>query len=402
MGDEVQAEAPGEQRAGLDAERILTSAQLVSGMFGPIEPALAARVRNFVARINAQGPIAPWRRAEAELQVRQVLACRLGLSADRARRPEIAEERIARPIFVIGFARTGTTLIHSLVACEPGARAPMWWQTHAPSPPPGEGPVAEARIELAARQLDELLRIAPGLLSLHPYWDQRGRALIEDEEIFALDFQNAYPSLFYKVPTLPLAVEPEAAAEAYAFQKSFLQHLQWNTGPGHWVLKGTYHQFALDALFEAYPDALCIWPHREPAEIWPSVLAISAVLYGGITDWGLDMSRAGPAFVEAIEAALEAVVRNPLVDDPRIAHVDFRELTRDPVDAIRRAYRAWDRPVCAAFEAAMQAWLADPANRPDRHGRYAYAPEPFGLSRARLLQACQSYRERFGLRRPER
>ena len=92
-----------------------------------------------------------------------------------------AEERIERPIFVIGFGRTGTTLIHSLLPEDPGARAPKWWHTHEPSPPPGEVPVADARIELAAQDLYRLLHQAPGLLTLHPYRDRRGHCFIEDE-----------------------------------------------------------------------------------------------------------------------------------------------------------------------------------------------------------------------------
>jgi hypothetical protein len=45
----------------------------------------------------------------------------------------------------------------------------------------------------------------------------------------------------------------------------------------------------------------------------------------------------------------------------------------------------------------MQAWLADPANRPDRYGRYGYTLEPFGLTDAMLEKAFRPYRERFGL-----
>jgi hypothetical protein len=391
-----------EPRSSIDAERLMTTARYASGELGPIEPDLVVRVRKLVDWINAQGPIVPWRLEQAEQQLRNLLTVRLRLTADRARVPQIAQERIERPIFVIGFARTGTTLIHSLLAQAPGARAPMWWHTHAPSPPPGEVPVAEARIEFAAKELDELLSIAPSLLMLHPYWDKRGHALIEDEEIFALDFQNAYPTFFYKVPTLSMALEAASPSEAYAFQRRLLQHLQWNTGPGHWVLKGTYHQFALDALLKAYPDAVCIWPHREPAEVWPSVLAIAAVLYGGITDWNLDPATLGPSMLEDLERALAEVAKSPLVDDPRIAHLDFRELTRDPVAAIRAAYRRWDRPFPEGFEDAIRTWLADPANRSDRHGRYAHAPEHFGLTREMLLDACKPYRERFGLPRPSR
>jgi hypothetical protein len=273
----------------------------------------------------------------------------------------------------------------------------MWWHSHDPSPPPGEVPVVEERIEFAGKELDEMLRMAPGLLTLHPYWDKRGRCLIEDEEIFTLDFQNAYPSLLYKMPRLPLLIDAGEPADAYAFHKQFLQHLQWNTGPGHWVVKGIYHQFALDALFEAYPDALCIWPHRDPAEAWPSSLAITAVLYGAITDWAMDMAALGPAFVESVSNSLTQAIRNPLVDDPRIVHVDFRTLAKDPIATIRRAYALWGKPWPSGFEARMQAWLADPANRPDRYGRYGYTLEPFGLTEAMLEKAFRPYRERFGL-----
>lgn len=134
------------------------------------------------------------------------------------------------------------------------------------------------RIEYAARDLDRLVAQMLGLLTMHPYWDKRSHCLIEDEEIFALDFQNAYPTMLYRLPALAMILDAANAGEAYGFQRQFLQHLQWKQERRHWVVKGTYHQFALDALFEAYPDALCIWPHRDPMQVHPSSLAITAML----------------------------------------------------------------------------------------------------------------------------
>jgi hypothetical protein len=385
--------------SGIDAAALIRTSQIIAGNFDALDPALVGRVERFTGWLNEQPPLRPEQKSDVELQLRKLLSTRLRLAADRKRIPAIAEEKIERPIFVIGFGRTGTTLIHSLLAEDPGARTPLWWHSHSPSPPPGEVPVTPERIELTARELDELLMRAPGLLTLHPYWDKRGHCPIECEEIFTLDFQNAYPSLLYKLPALAMILDASNIAAAYSFHRQFLQHLQWQQPTGHWVAKGIYHQFALDALFEAYPDALCIWPHRDPVQVHPSIMAITAVLYGGITNWQMDFQALGPAFVESIAASLAETMKNPLVDDPRIFHVDFQDLTSDPVDVIRRAYGHWQMDYTPEFDSRMRTWLADPANASNRYGRYDYALEPFGLSREMIETAFEGYSRRFGLGR---
>ena len=388
---------PPDTAAPIDSSALVRTAQIVAGNFEPIDPSLVARVGRFVDWLNGQPPLRPDQKMLVERQLRKLLATRLRLAADRRRIPDIARERIERPIFVIGFARTGTTLIHSLLAEDDGARAPLWWHTHEPSPPPGEMPVTQQRLDLAAADLQELFRVAPGLLTLHPYWDKGAVCPIECEEIFTLDFQNAYPSLLYNLPALAMILDASNIAEAYDFHREFLQHLQWNLTPGHWVVKGIFHQFALKELFEAYPDALCIWPHRDPVEVHPSTLAITAVLYGGITDWQMDFEALGPIFVESIAHSVAEAMESPLVDDPRIVHVDFRALTRDPIAVIRQAYDHWGLDFSPAFAARMQSWLADPANAPDRYGRYSYAMEPFGLDREMIETAFEGYSRRFRL-----
>lgn len=381
----------------IDVERLFHSARIVSGSFDTLDDGLRGRVEKLVSWVNGQVVMAGERKEEVELQLRKLLATRLRLAADRKRIPAIAEERIERPIFVIGFARTGTTLIHSLLAEDPRARAPLWWHTHDPSPPPGEVPVVPERIEYTGKELDRLVAQTPGLLTMHPYWDKRGHCLIEDEEIFTLDFQNAYPTLLYRMPALAMILDAGNAREAYGFHRQFLQHLQWNQEPKHWVVKGIYHQFVLEELFEAYPDALCIWPHRDPIEVHPSTMAITAVLYGAITNWQMDFRELGPAFVQGIAQSVAQAIESPFVDDPRILHVDFRELVRDPIAIVRKAYGQWGLDYGPEFEARMRAWLADPANAPDRYGRYRYTMEPYGLTREMIETAFKGYCRRFSL-----
>ena len=45
----------------------------------------------------------------------------------------------------------------------------------------------------------------------------------------------------------------------------------------------------------------------------------------------------------------------------------------------------------------MRAWLADPANRTDRYGRYAYSYAPFGLDPQWVRELFTDYRKRFNL-----
>lgn len=374
---------------------LIESAQYVSGHFDAPENGLVERVTKLIDWLNEQPALSHDRKSEVELQLRKLLVTRLRLASDRNRLPAIAQEKIDRPIFVIGFARTGTTLLHSLLAEDPGTRVPLWWHSHEPCPPPGEVPVVDSRIELAAQDLDRLLHQAPGLLTLHPYWDQRGHCPIEDEEIFTLDFQNAYPSLLYRVPALALILDAANAPDAYAFHKQFLQHLQWNTEPKRWAVKGIYHQFVLDALFDAYPDAMCIWPHRDPLDVHPSTLAITATLYGAITDWTMDFKELGPAFVDSIRQSLDATLDNPLVDDPRIFHVPFKHVAKDPIGTIERAYSHWGLECTPEHQQNMQAWLANPSNRHDRYGRYPYALEPYGLTEDMLTDGFANYRKKF-------
>jgi hypothetical protein len=385
--------------ATIDIDRLIHSARIISGSFDPLDDGVHDRLGRLVGWINEQPPMPRERREEVELQLRKLLVTRLRLAADRRRLPGIAEEPIERPIFVIGFARTGTTLIHSLLAEDEHARAPLWWHSHDPSPPPGEVPVVPERIEYTARDLDRLIAQTPGLLTMHPYWDKRGHCLIEDEEIFTLDFHNAYPTLLYRLPALAMILDAGNAREAYGFHRQFLQHLQWRQEPRHWVVKGTYHQFVLDELFDIYPDARCIWPHRDPMQVHPSNLAITAALYGGITNWAMDFEALGPMFVDGIARSVAATMDNPLVDDPRILHVDFHELTRDPIAVIQSAYRRWDMAFTPDYEQRMRRWLADPANAPDRYGRYRYSLEPYGLTAEFIEQAFEAYSRRFRLGR---
>lgn len=48
----------------------------------------------------------------------------------------LAAERVESPIIIVGGPRTGTTLLHHMLAVDPRLRAPKLWELMAPVPPP--------------------------------------------------------------------------------------------------------------------------------------------------------------------------------------------------------------------------------------------------------------------------
>ena len=72
----------------------------------------------------------------------------LSISRDVAARPEISQIPVRRPLLIAGFGRTGSTLLHNLLALDPVARAPLLWELWMPSPPPHPDTAAsDPRIE---------------------------------------------------------------------------------------------------------------------------------------------------------------------------------------------------------------------------------------------------------------
>ena len=387
------------QSGTLSSDALITRAERESGAFGRADAGLRDRVVQLVDWINARGPYSIEQVLGMGDQILRLLSAHLSVALDRQRFPGIQEERIERPVFIVGFARSGTTVLHSLLAEDPDVLKPMSWHMYSPSPPPGAKPVVAGRIAYAHRQVEAWSDFCPAQKVFHPYVDKGAYQLIEDEELFALDLRNAYPFHFYKVPSLEpgMTLVADDHADAFRFHRSMLQHFQWNTGMSRWVCKGPSHQMNLAALFEVYPDALCIWAHRPIGEIYASNVAIRAATYDAIHGRPLDWSTQARAAVEALKTAVDRLIASDLINDPRIMHVGFKEVTRDPLEVIRRIYQRQDRELTATHAGRIVDWLADPENSSDRYGRYPYSYEAFGLDRDWVEALFSDYTERFGL-----
>src|SRR5262249_48919024 len=149
---------------------------------------------------------------------------------------------------------------------------------------------------------------------------------------------------------------------------------------------------------DVYPDALCVWAHRPLSDIYASNVTVRAATYDNIRGEPMDWSSQARAHAERMKAAVDRMMSNAIIDDPRIMHLPFHELLKDPVGTVERISERRGISFGAEFERRVRAWLDDPENRVDRYGRYPYAYEPLGLDQKWIEELFADYSKRFGLK----
>lgn len=376
----------------LDADVLLDEAAATTGLDDYGDESLPARFVLAVEVLRAENLDADGRRAAAEVCLR-LLTNRLRFFDDRKRHP-ISDEKIEAPIFATGEPRSGTTLLHALLAADPAGRAPRFWELMHPSPPPGLAPPDDPRPALADAEWQQIIERIPAWLVNHPYNDMLGQGLAECERLWDFDFRRLGATTWWRVPMrMTMTGLPEDPPAQYALHRKVLQHCQYARPRRHWVLKG-FHSAQLDALFDVYPDAHVIWTHRDPVQVIASRIVMAGQLDEGMrghVDWA-DTAR---RYLALSRASIRAALASPHLDDPRVHHVRYGDFVADPIGVIRDFCRTIGRAFTAEHEAAISAYLRD--NRSDRHGKFTYSTDVIGEDVDRLHEEFADYRERFGL-----
>jgi len=309
----------------------------------------------------------------------------LGFEDLIARHPEILKERIERPLFVLGLARTGTTLLQRLLSLHAGARYLPFWEAHCPIPKTlgahqggSDGRYGEAR-----RRLALLKWVGPEFDMIHPI------ELDDPEECYHL-FRSHFlipPGFdFGHLPSYWRWFDSEAHADTYRMHKRQLQALQWLDPRQHWVLKCPNHLSGLSHLLATYPDARIVYTHRDPEKIIASLCSLAAVTWSMTSDH-VDLDEVAD-FALGMAQQCQAAGRAGLQTIPRdqIMHVEFDDLVADPVGVALGICERFGYPSDPGLKTRMEGWLA--GNPSDKHGKHHYQLSDFGLTaeavRARL------------------
>src|SRR5690606_32655883 len=244
----------------LNADDILQSAAAQIGLQQYIDPGISERFAYMIGLLNGFDSLTADEYPAAVAQLKGMATSRLRVARDWAQHPEILDENIKQPFFVIGQARAGTTFAQMILSWDEGHRTPRYRDVRHPSPPRGLDRVADASaLEEESAYVKYMIDKSPLMLAAHPYLDQGGNAEAEDEDVYSLDFNMVYPLHLLKVPNMPQASVPRDPVQALQFHKNMLKQFQWQSPTRRWVGKGVLHQYVAPALLEVYPDAVCFW-----------------------------------------------------------------------------------------------------------------------------------------------
>jgi Sulfotransferase family len=163
------------------------------------------------------------------------------------------------------------------------------------------------------------------------------------------------------------------------------------------VLKGVAHQFRLSALLSAYPDARLIWPHRDPVQVFGSLLAVTAMVYAySGTPAPADRRAFGLAMLDGFQERVDKALADPACGNPSVYHVRYPDVVADPAAVVRTAYEHFGLPLDGVMP-AVRDWLDDPGNRSDRFGKWTYDLSDYEISADGVGDRFAAYRQRFGL-----
>jgi Sulfotransferase family len=387
----VADRGPSEKAGTISAEQLLSEAAGKAALddYGdvPFAEALQVLVRSFNEDAGVSGSV----QARVREMLTGVLVKRLRLVADRARNPGIAEEAIDAPIFIVGPPRSGSTHLHALLACVTGARAPLMWEMSAPSPPPERsGAATDPRIAEVQAVIDQL---PPELLIRHPMSATRPEQcnLLNDWSFLNQAWMASFDISSYRDWYLGADYAP-----MYEAHRRTLQQLQWRH-PGRWVLKYPKHLLSLDALLDAYPDALLVWTHRDPTIVLPSALSLTGLMRESNTP-EFDRKQFGAEWVVMEELSLHrglATRDGGTLRPERNFDLHYDTMMNDPIGAVSAVCDWAGMDFDDRSHQAVQQWLDD--HPKDQHGAHRYTAEEFGLDPDGLRARFRFYTHRFGI-----
>src|SRR6266498_4757494 len=186
----------------------------------------------------------------------RLLCSRLFIQRDRKVYPSVVRQEIREPLFIVDLPRSGTTVLHTLLAADPEHRVPLTWEVMTPSPPTRDN--EKRRIQRAISSCNCFNWLAPTFHHVHPVGAELPQECVS---LMSPTFMSDQFDAMYYVPSYRAWFFLYQLRAGIQYHRRFLQHLQVRRNARRWVLKAPPHMFALPSLLAVYPDALFVQTH---------------------------------------------------------------------------------------------------------------------------------------------
>jgi len=319
-----------------------------------------------------------------------ILSKRLEIQKFLTASPQVLETEVKNPLFVVGLPRTGTTLLHNLLAQDPQSRPLLYWELWNPVPLTHvQNRDMDPRISDVEKKLKQMYSANPNLLKVH---EMKAQTPGECKMLMILTLQSAsfYPE-FRLVSYMEWLFQQDLSS-AYHYYRQLLQLFLWQKPAEFPVLKCPYHLPFIDAIFKVFPDAHVIWTHRSIYEAIPSVLSLGKKFYPDIQRYMDEIVSVTLKFSEkSVSRAAEA---RKHINTKQIFDAGYAEMVQDPLKLVEKIYTQFGYDLNPAMVQNMKSWLE--ANPQNKYGAHKYNLGEFGLTEARLKESFNHYYQEYG------
>jgi hypothetical protein len=385
----------------LSATALLGQASRREGLTDFGDPSFSPGLHALVSAIEFEARLTPVGRWITRKRLLGALRNRLRAEKLFHDHPDILDLRIEPPIVITGMQRTGTTLLHRLLAADPDTRALLSWEALNPAPYLTSGEKRrdagerarvdrDPRIRMARLSQRALAYMAPDFFAVHPV-----EAEAPEEDVLLLDysFLSTVPEATLRVPGFSRWLEAQDVLPAYRYLKKLLQLLQWQRPGKRWVLKSPHHLEYLDMLFTVFPGAKIVQTHRDPAITQASFCSMIAHGRGVFSD-AVDPTEIGREWLRKVgrlvKRALEARRR---WGEDRFLDMYYRDLVHNPMEQVERVYDFAGISLSPRTRERID--QARGVNVRNKFGIHNYRLEDFGLTREMVAAEFSEYRGRF-------
>lgn len=265
------------------------------------------------------------------------------------------------PIFIIGFWRSGTTLLHNLMCQAPGAAyvttfqtvfphvvlSHSWWLKHLVNIfLPEKRPFDNVLMDMDFPQEEEIAMAHIQALSFYNFW-----YFPADFEYFSehdLFFENADQRTLKKWKKEYLLLIKKAMV---------------NTGGRQFISKSPPNLGRVGTLLEMFPDARFIFTYRNPYRAMESFYLFAREIFPGVQLQNIDMAKTREPFAKLFNSMIRKYEKDKhLIPAGHLIEIKFDDFILDKKVNLKKIYEDLSLPGWEEAEKAFDRFLPTIAN----------------------------------------
>lgn len=312
---------------------------------------------------------------------------RLEWVEQQKRTPAAFDVALKPPIIVVGAPRSGTTIMHRMLAADPANQAiPMWRLVKPFAPFKGK----DKRLSGMIRDMKLMQQLRPQLAMKHDISPEK------PEECIMVQGMSFNSLLFYASAPVYSYLDWYQTADRFKMYEEYASMLHWYQyqDERRLTMKSPPHAADLSELLAAVPNALIVQTHRDPVKVINSANSLFHTLHSFQMD-PYDLNKMVETNLNQMENIYEKNMEKRKVLDHNICDVDYRELVKDPIGTTKKVYAHFGLEWTEGYETNLSQFMNH--NPKDKLGKHNYSAEDFGLTDDKIRERFAKYIDAYDL-----